>query len=266
MSFRKHLAAWFALAALLATLPAGTVHAKTLKHLLVVTHTAGFRHDSIPTAEKVLQDLGRTTGLWDVEYARNGDEVTQAFTASNLARFDAVVFANTTGELPITGEGKEAFTHWLEGGKGFAAMHSATDTLYQWPWYGKMIGGYFDGHPWHQLVACVVEDRKHPATKMLPPTFQITDEIYQFKDWSRNDKRVLVSIDGGSIDVSKGKREDKDYGVTWAKMMGKGRVFYTSLGHRIEVWNDPRYQDHITGGLKWVLGLAKGSTKPNPKG
>lgn len=235
------------------------------KRILVVTHTAGFRHDSIPTAEKVLEELGRKTGLWTAEFARNADEVRSAFTADNLKRFDAVVFANTTGELPITDEGKTAFSRWLESGKGFVGMHAATDTFYQWPWYGKMIGGYFDGHPWHELVTCVVEDRKHPATAKLPATFEITDEIYQFRDWTRDDKRVLVSIGNASIDVSKGKRPDQDYAVSWAKMDGKGRVFYTSLGHRSEVWEDPRYQDHITGALKWALGLAKGSTRPLPK-
>jgi type 1 glutamine amidotransferase len=245
----------------LCRLPAG---AAAKKHILMVTHTAGFHHDSIPVAEETMKALGERTGLWDVDYARTADEVRQAITADNLRRYDLVFFGNTTGELPITDEGKKAFLEWLQSGKGFVGVHSATDTLYQWPEYGKLIGGYFDGHPWHQKVTVRVEDPNHPATRHLGSSFEISDEIYQFRNWERSDKRVLLSIDPASIDVSKGKRADKDYAVAWVSRLGKGRVFYTSLGHEKAVWQDPRYQEHLIGGIRWALGLAKGSTEPLP--
>jgi type 1 glutamine amidotransferase len=223
------------------------------KRMLVVTHTAGFRHSSIPVAQETLQELGERTGLWETEFATNAEEVTQKITADNLRRFDVVVFANTTGELPISDAGKEAFMAWLRGGKAFVGMHSATDTLYKWPEYGKMIGGYFDGHPWSQKVTVKVEDTDHPATRHLGRSFEINDEIYQFRDWSQEGKHVLLSIDNNSIDVTKGKRADEDYAVSWVREEGQGRVFYTSLGHGEEVWRDPRYQQHLVGGIAWAM-------------
>lgn len=223
------------------------------KRLLVVTHTAGFRHGSIPVARETLKELGERSGLWEVEYADSAAEVERLMTAEQLQRFDAVVFANTTGELLVTEAGKRAFLEWLRGGKAFVGMHSATDTFYRWPEFGKLIGGYFDGHPWHQKVTIRVEDTAHPATRHLGGSFEITDEIYQFRDWSREDKHVLLSIDNNRIDASKGKRADKDYAVAWTRQEGKGRVFYTSLGHRDEVWRDPRFQQHLIGGITWAM-------------
>jgi type 1 glutamine amidotransferase len=241
-----------------------TARAAAKKRILMVTHTAGFRHDSIPTAEEVVKELGERSGLWEVDYARTADDVRKMVTAENLRRYDLVLFGNTTGELPITDEGKKALVEWLQSGKGFVGTHSATDTFYQWPEYGKLIGGYFNGHPWHQKVTVRVEDRAHPATRMLGTSFEIKDEIYQFKQWDRGDKRVLLSIDPASIDISRGARPDKDYAVAWVSRLGKGRVFYTSLGHEQEVWRDPRFQEHLLGGIRWALGLARGSTQPLP--
>ena len=227
------------------------------KRVLVVTHTAGFRHGSIPTAQQVLREMGEKSGLWTTEFATNAEEVAQRITAANLARTDLVIFANTTGELPVTDEGKAAFQEWLTSGKGFVGMHSATDTFYRWPFFGRMIAGYFDGHPWHQKIVVRVEDRAFPGCESLGESFEITDEIYQFRDWTRSDKHVVLSVDNRSIDVSRGKRSDQDYAIAWARQEGKGRVFYTSLGHRDEVWRDPRYQAHLLGGIRWALGLVQ---------
>jgi type 1 glutamine amidotransferase len=240
------------------------VRAAEKKRVLVVSHTAGFRHDSIPLGDETVKMLGERTGQWEVEYARTADEVRTAFTPENLRRYDLLFFNNTTGELPIPDEGKKAFMDWLRGGKGFVGVHAATDTFYKWPEYGQMIGGYFNGHPWHQKVVVRVEDPKHPATRHLGSSFEITDEIYQFKDWERGNKRVLLSIDPTSIDTARGARPDKDYAVAWVSQAGQGRVFYTSLGHRQEVWRDPRYQEHLIGGIRWALGLESGSTEPLP--
>jgi type 1 glutamine amidotransferase len=239
-------------ASLPSSLPTSAQTPSARKRLLVVSHTAGFRHRSIPVGKETLKELGDRTGLWEVEYADNASDVERLVTGDELKRFDGVVFLNTTGELPITEEGKSAFLAWLRGGKAFIGMHSATDTFYRWPEFGRMIGGYFDGHPWHQQVTVKVEDRRHPATRHLGGSFAITDEICQFKEWSQEGKHVLLSIDNNSIDVSKGKRADNDYAVAWTQEEGSGRVFYTSLGHRDEVWRDPRYQQHLIGGITWA--------------
>jgi type 1 glutamine amidotransferase len=223
------------------------------KRLLVVTHTAGFRHDSIPVARETLKELGDRTRLWEVEYADTAADVERLIAAEPLKRFDGIVFANTTGELPVTEEGKTAFLAWFRGGRALIGMHSATDTFYRWPEFGRLLGGYFDGHPWHQKVTVKVEDTQHPATRHLGRSFEIADEIYQFKEWSQEGKNVLLSIDNNSIDVSRGKRDDNDYAVAWTREEGGGRVFYTSLGHRQEVWRDPRYQQHLIGGITWAL-------------
>ncbi|MBW3624984.1 MAG: ThuA domain-containing protein, partial [Armatimonadetes bacterium] len=150
---------------------------------------------------------------------------------------------------------------WLRAGHGFVGMHAATDTFYKWPEFGTMIGGYFDGHPWHEEVTVRVEETNFPGLKSFGQSPAITDEIYQFRNWSRDDKRVLLGIDNQSIDVSKGKRADQDYAVAWARQEGRGRVFYTSLGHREQVWNDPRFQEHIIGGIRWAAGLEKAKIK-----
>lgn len=225
------------------------------KRLLLVTHTAGFRHSSIPESIKTIEKLGQQTGLWTTDLAGNAEEVQRKLTGEYLKNVDLVAFANTTGELPMSDAAKQEFLKWLRSGKGFVGMHAATDTFYKWPEFGALIGGYFDGHPWHEPVTLRVEERRFPGLKAFQASPEITDEIYQFRDWTRNDKRVLLGIDNASIDVSKGKRDDKDYAVAWAKREGKGRVFYTSLGHREEVWNDPRFQEHIIGGIRWAAGL-----------
>ncbi len=145
---------------------------------------------------------------------------------------------------------------FIKSGKGFIGIHSATDTFYKWAEYGEMIGGYFDQHPWHQEVAVKVEDQKHPATKHLGASFRITDEIYQHKNFSRQNVHVLLSLDASSVDLTKPNvhRTDKDFALAWMRNFGKGRVFYTALGHRPEVWNDERFQKLLIGAVKWATG------------
>jgi type 1 glutamine amidotransferase len=170
-----------------------------------------------------------------------------------LKPYSAVVFY-TTGELPISDEQKAALLDFIKSGKALVGIHSATDTFYKWAEYGELIGGYFDGHPWHQEVTIRVEDRKHPATKHLGESFKITDEIYQFKNYSRGRVQVLLSLDPTSVDLTKKgvNRTDKDFANAWTRSYGKGRVFYTALGHREEVWKDERFQQHLVGGLRWA--------------
>jgi type 1 glutamine amidotransferase len=219
------------------------------KRVLYVTQSAGFKHDVLPLSEKILTEVGRTHGF---DVTVTGDASTM--TARSLEAYSAVVFY-TTGELPMSDDHKAAFMAWVRSGKGFVGIHSATDTFYKWPEYGEMIGGYFDEHPWNTRVTMKVEDHGHPSTKHLGETWALADEIYQFKNYSRADKHVLLSLDVSSVDLhAKGvKRADRDFANAWYKSWGSGRVFYTALGHRPEVWQDPAFQQHLAGGITWAM-------------
>ncbi|MSR31772.1 MAG: ThuA domain-containing protein [Gemmataceae bacterium] len=239
------------------------------KNLLVITESKGFVHSVVkrPKAEelclveKTLILLGEKSGAFKATVTQNSRE---AITAENLKKYDAVFFY-TTGELPLSDTQKADLLQFIRSGKGFAGSHCATDTFYKWPEYGKLIGGYFDGHPWHEKIQVIVEDTKHPATAHLGDKFQITDEIYQFKGpYDRGDLHILMRMDA-EFTKKPGKRQDKDYALAWTREYGKGRVFYTALGHREDVWADERFQKHMLGGLKYVMNLADGEATPSKK-
>ncbi|MCP3914147.1 MAG: DUF1080 domain-containing protein [bacterium] len=234
---------------------AGSVHAQNEPpRVLFLTHSAGFTHsvarrpapDRLAHAERVFQKAAR--GRMDIVPTQDCADIN----AENLARFDAVLFY-TTGELPITPESRTALMQWIRAGGAFAGSHCATDTLYEYPPYVDLIGGNFDGHPWHEEVTVRVEDTTHPATKHLGESFVITDEIYQFKNYSRIPLHVLLSLDNASVEIGKGKRTDGDYALAWCRDYGQGRMFYTALGHREEVWTDERFQEHLMAGIEWAI-------------
>ena len=235
------------------------------KHLLFVGQSVGYTHDSISHSMATVARIGETSGLFDVTFRTDVELITKkklTGNAKNLDYFDALMFY-TTGELPLDASQKADLLSFVrEDGKGFLGTHSATDTLYKWPEYGELIGGYFDLHPWHQEVTVRVEDRTFPATRHLPPSFSITDEIYQFKNWSRDRVKVLMSLDPGSVDLTKKevRRTDQDFAVAWYRQYGKGRVFYCSLGHRESVWDRPDMQKMWLEALRWTLG----TTEPRP--
>lgn len=189
--------------------------------------------------------------------------------AETLKKFDCVLFF-TTGN-PLNESEVKDLVAWVKAGGAVAGTHCGSDTLYYTkdrPWnagYGELIGAYFDGHPWHQKIKLVVEDSQHAAGKSFKSGDEITDEIYQFRPepYSRDKLHIIMSVDNSSIDVSKGKRPDRDYAVAWCREVEKGRTFYTSLGHRKEVWNDKRFQDHLFGGLNWTVRRADGSATPS---
>lgn len=217
--------------------------------VLYLTHSAGFKHDVLPHSEAVLQRLGQDQG-WHVVATKD----VGLLTAATLKDYAAVVFY-TTGELPISDQQKQDLLAWIKGGGGLVGVHSATDTFYKWPEYGEIMGGYFDNHPWHEEVGVIVEDRTHPSTKHLPERFRITDEIYQHRNWSRDNVHVLVKLDPESVDLTKKgvNRTDKDFGLSWTNTYGEGRSFYTAFGHRKEVWDDPRFQTHLVEGIRWAM-------------
>jgi hypothetical protein len=219
-----------------------------MKNLLVLTHSAGYRHDYLPTAAETIKHLGEQSGLFKAV----ATEDCALLSPKELKKFDAFLFA-TTGELPIPDEQKTGLLDAIRAGKGFIGVHNATDTFYKFPAYGEMLGGYFSGHPWRQEVTVKVEDRSHPATRHLPATLKATEEIYTFKDWSRSKTHVLMSLDNSSVDLSKGTRPDNDYALCWCHNYGKGRIFYTGFGHFKEIWAQEWLQKHVLNGILWTM-------------
>ncbi|MGH9314109.1 MAG: ThuA domain-containing protein [Vicinamibacterales bacterium] len=238
-----------------AVLVAGVLSAGTgandTPRVLYLTHSAGFKHDVLPVTEEVMRDLGKRSGAFEATVTQDCSLISE----QSLRNYAAVIFF-TTGELPIDEAQKKALVEFVRSGRGFVGIHSATDTFYKWPEYLELIGGYFDGHPWHQEVTVRVDDPTHPATAQLPAAFTISDEIYQFRAWSRDRVRVLLSLDPASVDLTKKgvHRADKDFALAWAREFGRGRMFYTALGHEAAVWRDPRFQQHLAGGIQWATG------------
>jgi uncharacterized protein len=226
--------------------PSGTAPAR----LLVVTHTAGFRHDSIPTAENVLRQIGTESGLYETEFARTADDVRSRLTTSGLAGVDAVFFANTTGDLGI-GD-LNAFLGWIAGGKAFLGAHSASDTYHGSPDYIAMLGGEFTTHGAIVEAEVRVNEPTHPAVSHLAPRFRMTDEWYRFRG-DRSSLTVLLSFDRNPADGVGSAGDAVDLPLAWQKSFGSGRVFYTALGHRSEIWEDPRFRQHIREGIRWAL-------------
>ena len=232
--------------------------ALALARVLYVTHSAGFRHDSIVVSRQVLE---RMEGLEVV-----ATEDLSRISADSLRDFDEVFFF-TSGELPLSDRQKQDLLAFVRDGKGFGGAHSATDTLYGWPEYGEMIGGYFDGHPWAQAVNIDVEDPDHPAMRPLGPSFRIIEEIYQFRSWSRDRVRVLMTLDTRSVDLRAPgvNRSDGDFALAWARNYGRGRVFYTALGHFDDTWRDPRVQAMLRNALLWLGGELPGDATPRAR-
>ena len=241
------------------------------KKLLVIGEVKGFQHDSVSHAMASLQRWGKETDLWDTYIRTDTQLITKKKlegNAKNLDYFDAVAFY-TTGELPLDDQQKADLLSFVrDDGKGFIAMHSAGDTNYQWPEYGELVGGWFDRHPWNTFHApIIVEDRTSPITRHLPKEMVIHDEIYQYKNFSRDKVRVLMRLDENKIDLANKnvKRTDKDFAVAWTKSFGKGRVFATTLGHREEVYDMPEIRKMYIEAVKWVMGMTDDHTNSHPK-
>lgn len=242
------------------------------KHILVIGQTNGFEHDSVPDAMATIWKMGHDTGLWETYIRTDTEPITKGKmhpNGKNLDYFDALVFASTTGELDLTDQQKKDMMSFIhDDGKGFVGIHAALDTNYKWPEYGEMIGGWFDQHPWGTFMApIIVEDPNFPAVRHFPKEFTKRDEIYQPKAWSRDKVNVLLRLDDRKLDFNNPRvhRQDHDFAVAWSKMYGKGRVFYSTLGHTNESWDDPDIQKMYFEAIKWVLGLTEGSTKSHPK-
>jgi uncharacterized protein len=252
---------------------AQTAPGTTMKHVLVISETKGFEHDSIPDAMVNIWKMGHDTKLWETTLRTDTELITKKEiknrNAKTLNYFDALVFASTTGELDMDDSQKSDMMSFIkDDGKGFVGVHAALDTYYKWPEYGEMIGGWFDDHPWTTFDApIIVEDPNFPAVRHFPHAFVKRDEIYQPKAWSRDKVNVLLSLDPAKLDLNNPRvhRKDRDFAVAWSKMYGKGRVFYSTLGHTKESWDDPDIQKMYFEAVKWTLGMTEGSTATHPR-
>ena len=262
------------------------------KSLLFLTHAGYYKHASLAAAEEAVIELG-TGGGFEVTtlegYKQSSDALDLSMiTAEYLSRFDGLMMM-TNGNLPLNDSQKAAIVEFVRGGKAFIGIHCASLTLYDYPEFGEMLGGYFQ-RPVRQnrIFVLKVEDPKHPATRMLGESWPLLDEFYLFgkAPWSaerpeenvdalfgnripvgfsRDRVRVLLSIDTGRSDLTglEGMTPGGDYPQAWCRNYGAGRSFYTALGHRIEIWrSDPVFRAHILGGIRWALGLEEGDATP----
>jgi uncharacterized protein len=262
------------------------------KKLLVVTTTTGFRHSSIPTLEKILTQLGQDSGVFTVDFVRQPpgkpanpkkdatpEEKTayqtaeakweetlkvslQKLSPENLKNYDGVVFASTTGDLPLPD--KQGFLDWIRAGHAFIGIHAASDTFHGFPEFIAMLGGEFQHHGPQVSVDCLNQDSANPATASLGKVWTLQqEEIYQFKNYDAAKVHDLLIMDKHP----EHKDQSGHFPVSWCKNYGDGKVFYTSLGHREDIIDaDPNlkdrknspeiskaYQQHVLGGIKWAL-------------
>jgi uncharacterized protein len=234
--------------------------------ILMVTQSAGFKHGSVnrkdgnmAPAERAMTDLGIASNLFRVDTTQDVKEITK----EKLDGYDIVMFY-TTGDLPFDDAVRDyLFNVWVkQKGHGFIGAHSAADTYHNYQPYWEMLGGTFDGHPWgsNQKVTVTVHDQQHPVSKPWGPEFEITDEIYQFKNWQPEKVHVLMSLNMAKTELKK----PRHIPIAWVKNYGDGRVLHMSLGHREDVWTNDKYMQSLLGGIKWIMGLEPGDATPNP--
>ena len=217
--------------------------------VVVFTRTEGFRHDSISDGVAALRQLARRRGL-----AAEATEDPAAFTAEALADVAAVVFLNTSGDV-LDARAERALRAYVEGGGGWLGVHAASDTEYDWPWYGALVGAYFDSHPEVQQAALGVPTAGaaagHPAVRGLPARWVRTDEWYNFRA-APSGVTVLLRLDPSSY---RGGTMGPDHPAAWSQTVGRGRAVYTALGHTAESYAEPLFRLHLDGALCWAARL-----------
>jgi type 1 glutamine amidotransferase len=262
------------------------------KKLLFLTHAGLYKHASLGPAEQAVTSWGPRRGFAVTTlqgYQQASDQLDlSVITAEYLGQFDGVMFM-TNGNLPLTPSQRQALVDFVQNGGGFVGVHCASLTLYDYPQFGEMLGGYFRrAGRQNRIVILKVEDTEHPATRMLGPSWPIADELYLFGEgawtasrpeanvdvlfgnripvgFSRDRVRVLLSIDSQRSDLRgfQDMEPGGDYPQAWCRTYGRGRSFYTSLGHRPELWaSDPVFRAHLVGGIRWALGLEEGDATP----
>ncbi|AXI99556.1 cytochrome c/hypothetical protein [Cyclonatronum proteinivorum] len=216
--------------------------------LLVYTKTSGWRHDSIEAGVEAVKRLGSDNG-----FSVKHTEDPAYFSPDNLSRYQAVLFLNTTEDVFSRDDQRQAFKAFIQNGGGFAGVHSATDTEYEWPWFGELVGARFSNHPNNPNVrqaVLEVVNRNHPATRPLPERWEREDEWYNFSFIS-GATQVLLRLDTDSYE---GSDHPGNHPIAWYHDFDGGRAFYTGLGHTKESFEEPLFLDHLLGGILYALG------------
>ncbi|TGE08451.1 ThuA domain-containing protein [Hymenobacter fodinae] len=219
-------------------------HSEPTAAVLVFSKTSGFHHESIPAGIRAIQDLGQ-------EHHFRVDTTTNAglFTTAGLQSYQAVIFLNTTQDV-LNEAQQTAFEQYISKGRGFVGVHAATDTEYNWPWYGQLVGAYFNGHPAVQTATVQVINSTHPATKGLPERWSRTDEWYNFRNLNP-DLTVLATLDETTYS---GGTNGPNHPIAWYHEFAGGRAFYTAGGHSIESFSEPLFRQHLLGGIQYAVG------------
>jgi len=249
----------------------------------------GYQHDSISHALATIERLGRASRAYDTFIRTDSQLITKhpitfppgtgiaagpdgtgmaigGFNVRNLNYFDAIFFFGVR-EIDLSPEQRADLLSFVrDDGKGFVAAHSAATAFFSWPEFGEMLGGRFDEHPWNVIDGTVVvDDPAFPAMRHLPRTMVFRDKLYQIKDFSRDRIRVLAHLDASKLDLTRPlvHRKDGDFPAAWAKRYGKGRVFYSILGHDAEDWDNPALSTMYFEAIRWALGLVDADASPS---
>ncbi len=259
------------------------------RKVLVYSHTAGFRHKSIPHGKMAIEKMGERTGAYEAVISDDPAN----FEADKISEFDVLLFLSPTGDMfmphkrqleKMSEDDRTALierherlvgniVEFVNTGGGVMGIHAATDACYHDAAYGEMMGGYFWGHPWraNNNVTIRVEDPEHELNKPVfgdTADFRLIEEIYQFKEepYSREKLRILLNLDPERSDDVKGKRrKDNDYPVAWVQKVGDGRVFYSSLGHNEHIYWNPLVLKHYLAGIQFAAGDLPADTTPSAK-
>jgi glucose/arabinose dehydrogenase/type 1 glutamine amidotransferase len=242
----------FVTALVLGILAAPTAAAAPRFTVLVFSKVNGFHHDAIPAGQQAVTELGA-----DHDFAVTVSDDANLFTDAGLAPFDTVVFNNTNSRdgAILTAAQRAAFERYIRAGGGYAGIHSASGTEYDWPWYGQLMGAFFDKHPAVQPVKIQVDDRAHPSTRDLPQDWARTEEPYDFRTNPRGSVHVLASYDTRGYT---GHTMGADHPISWCQNFDGGRSWYTGLGHDPAAYQEPGFLGHLLGGIEWAAGAVAG--------
>ena len=216
------------------------------KNVLIFTKTAGYRHQSIEKGVELIQNLGKTH-----TFNTQHSEDASLFTKRGLATYDLVIFLSTTGDI-LNEEQQLAFKHFIQNGGSFMGIHAAADTEYDWPWYGKLVGAYFESHPNNPNVRTAMlqlKDKHHPSCKHLNANWQRDDEWYNYKNINPNIK-VLLNLDESSY---AGGTNGKNHPIAWYHEFDGGKAFYTGGGHTEASFEEEAFIQHLLGGILYCL-------------
>jgi uncharacterized protein len=217
----------------------------SVPRVLAFSKTAGFRHPSIPAALTATEQLGAANG-----FTVDRSEDAADFTDANLANYDAILFAQTTGDF-LNNEQQVALQQYIRGGGGYAGIHAAADAEYDWAWYGQLVGAFFASHPATQQATIKVEDKNHPSTAHLADTWVRTDEWYDFRTNPRANVKVLLTLDESTYT---GGGMGADHPIAWYHAFDGGRAWYTGLGHTDGSYAEPDFLKHLLGGIQYAIG------------